>query len=59
MNFTCPMCFKGDSEKDSQKEARKKVDKISQKIDRQISIYKKMEVNCIKLLLLGRCLMTL
>ncbi|CAH8562818.1 unnamed protein product [Schistosoma guineensis] len=53
MNFTCSMCFKGDSEKDSQKEARKKVDKISQKIDRQISIYKKMEVNCIKLLLLG------
>uniref|UniRef100_A0A094ZIQ6 Guanine nucleotide-binding protein G(S) subunit alpha n=1 Tax=Schistosoma haematobium TaxID=6185 RepID=A0A094ZIQ6_SCHHA len=47
------MCFKGDSEKDSRKEARKKVDKISQKIDRQISIYKKMEVNCIKLLLLG------
>ncbi|CAH8574610.1 unnamed protein product [Schistosoma haematobium] len=53
MNFTCSMCFKGDSEKDSRKEARKKVDKISQKIDRQISIYKKMEVNCIKLLLLG------
>ncbi|RTG87265.1 guanine nucleotide-binding protein G(s) subunit alpha [Schistosoma bovis] len=53
MNFTCSMCFKGDSEQDSQKEARKKVDKISQKIDRQISIYKKMEVNCIKLLLLG------
>ncbi|KAK4470166.1 hypothetical protein MN116_005747 [Schistosoma mekongi] len=55
MNFTCSMCFKNSvtSEQDNLKRTQKKVHRMSQEIDRQISICKKMEVNCLKLLLLG------
>nr|CAH8855546.1 unnamed protein product [Trichobilharzia regenti] len=53
MNLPCCAPFKLSPEQDSVKKAEEKARKISEEIDKQISRHKKMEVNCLKLLLLG------
>ncbi|CAH8570585.1 unnamed protein product [Heterobilharzia americana] len=53
MNLPCCTAFQGSPEQETIRKAREKARKISREIDKQISRHKKMELNCLKLLLLG------